>query len=211
MRELVRTPLLQRRTGAIKEVYSGTVNLVSPPASHGRDDVVGDREKLLGIGFFAVSGACAVFAAFRLGAELLTGRATPWWGNAAATVALSILYGWYRGDRAGRSSAAVHGLAARIAMIVMVVPAAYGMTSSKWWLALVGFSVLLMGRRSEAIVWTALTALFMSVTAVVEPLIALPGASAEPAAEQALSGVLLRHDPPWDHLGVPARDAAAGS
>ncbi len=149
--------------------------------------MVGDRQKLLGIGFAAVSGACVVFAIFRLASELATGRATPWWGNAAASVALGILYLWYRGDRSGRSSAAVHGVAA-IATIVVLIPVAYGMTSSKWWLSLVGFAVLLMGRRSEAVVWTILTAVLMSVTAVVEPLIALPGTSAEPAAERALAG-----------------------
>jgi hypothetical protein len=120
------------------------------------EDIVGDRFRLIGIGMAAVAIACAIFAAFRLIVQIETGHATPWWGNAAGAVALTLLYVFYRGDRRGRSSYAVHGTAA-IATIALLVPCAYGMESSKWWLALVGFSTLLMGRRKEGLVWSIVT------------------------------------------------------
>ncbi len=130
--------------------------------------------------------ACVLFAALRFGVQVATGRATPWWVDAGGAVTLGVLYAWYRVDPAGRSSGAVHGTAA-IAMIVMVVPAAYGMTSSKWWLALIGFSVLLMGRRIEAIVWTIVTLVLLPVAALLEPRFIVPNAAGEPASERAMS------------------------
>jgi signal transduction histidine kinase/CheY-like chemotaxis protein len=155
-----------------------------------REDVVGDRARLLDIGMVAVFVACAVFAALRFGVQLVTGLATPWWGNAGGAAALALLYMWYRRDPLRRSSVAVHGTAA-IATIAMLIPTAYGMTSSKWWLALVGFSVLLMGRRSEAVVWTVATLLLLPLAALLEPHIAVANAAGEPAAERATAGLVF--------------------
>ena len=138
----------------------------------------------------AVFTACAVFAVLRLGVQLATGRATPWWGNAGGAVGIAALYLWYRGNPASRSSGAVHGTAA-IATIALLVPAAYGMTSSKWWLALVGFSVLLLGRRGEAVVWTVATLLLLPLAALLEPHIIVPNAAGEPAAERAMAGLVF--------------------
>ena len=132
--------------------------------------------------------ASLVFAVLRLVVQLSTGRATPWWANAAGALALAALYLWYRGDRKGRSSAAVHGTAA-IATIILLVPSAYGMTSSKWWLALVGFSVLLMGRRREAVVWTGITLVLVPLTALLEPYIVVANAAGEQALERAMAGL----------------------
>ena len=153
-------------------------------------DIVGDRTRLLGIGMTAVFSACVVFALLRLGVELQTGRATPWWGNAAGAVAIACLYLWYRGDRRGRLSAGVHGTAL-VASVALIIPAAYGMTSSKWWLALVGFSVTLMGRRREALVWMPVTVVLLPTVAILEPYIQVPNASGEPAAERALAGLFF--------------------
>ena len=155
-----------------------------------REDVVGDRARLLEIGMVAVFVACTVFAALRLGVQLATGRATPWWGNAGGAAALGLLYLWYRRDPIRRSSVGVHGTAA-IATISMLIPAAYGMTSSKWWLALVGFSVLLMGRRSEAIVWTVATLALLPLAALLEPHFVVANAAGEPAAERAMAGLVF--------------------
>jgi signal transduction histidine kinase/CheY-like chemotaxis protein len=128
-----------------------------------------------------------VFAALRLAVHLATGRATPWAGNAGSALVLAGLYLWYRRDPARRSSVAVHGIAA-IAVVALLIPAAYGLTSSKWWIALVGFATLLMSRRREAIVWTAITAVLVPTVALVEPYILLPNAVGEPPLERAMSG-----------------------
>jgi signal transduction histidine kinase/ActR/RegA family two-component response regulator len=152
--------------------------------------IVGDRAKLLDIGMAAVFIGCAVFAALRLGAQLLTGRATPWWGNAAGVVAITLVYVWYRGNPASRMSGAVHATAA-IATIALFIPIAYGMTSSKWWLALVGFSVLLMGNRTEALVWTVLTLILLPLAALLEPHLMVANSAGEPATERAAAGLVF--------------------
>lgn len=151
---------------------------------------MGDRTRLLGIGMAAVFVACVVFALLRLGVSWQTGRATPWWGNALGATAIALLYAWFRADPASRSSAGVHGTAL-IATVALVIPAAYGMTSSKWWLTLVGFSVVLMGRRREAQVWGVMTAVLLPLTAILEPYVQVPGAIGEPVAERAMAGLVF--------------------
>jgi signal transduction histidine kinase len=151
------------------------------------DDLVGSRQQLLAIGMAAVGGACLVFAVARAWLTYSTGQLTPWWANAGGALALGALYLWYRRDRSGRSTASVHGTAA-IATIALLIPAAYGMASSKWWLSLVGFSVLLMGRRSEIVVWAPLTLVLVPLTALVEPHVQVPGAAGEDALERSLAG-----------------------
>jgi signal transduction histidine kinase len=151
-------------------------------------DIVGDRTRLVGIGMAAVFSACVVFALARLGVTLLTGHPTPWWGNAAGAAAIAALYLWYRVDPPTRSSVGVHGTAL-VATIALVIPAAYGMTSSKWWLALVGFSVTLMARRREALVWIPITVVLLPGVAVIEPYIQVANAAGESAVERALAGL----------------------
>src|ERR1700722_17582806 len=112
---------------------------------HRPEDIVGDRAALVAIGMVAVFIACVVFGALRLVVQLTTGRFTPWWGNVAGAVAIALLFAWHRGAPIRRSSVAVQGTAL-VATVALLIPAAYGMTSSKWWLSLVGFSVLLMAR-----------------------------------------------------------------
>lgn len=153
------------------------------------EDVVGDRARLVVIGMGAVFVACAAFGVLRFVVQTSTGRATPWWGNAAGAVAIAALYLWYHGAPERRSGAAVHGTAL-VATVALVIPAAYGMTSSKWWLSLVGFSVLLMGRRREAMVWATITVVLVPAVALVEPWIVVPNAIGEQAAERSLAGLI---------------------
>ncbi len=179
-------------------------------ASAGPDeDVVGDRARLLGIGMTAVLGACALFAVLRLAVQLATGRATPWWGNAVGALGIGALYVWYRRDPARRSSGAVHGTAA-IATVALLVPAAYGMTSSKWWIALVGFSVLLLGRRSEAAFWSAATLVIVPLAALAEPYVTVTNSVGEPPLERAMAGlffVAILLTVTWAFRGVAQRRA----
>jgi signal transduction histidine kinase len=157
----------------------------------------------------AVFVACVVFGAVRLAVHLATGLATPWWVNAGGAVAIAVLWAWYRGDPDGRSPAAVHGTAF-VATVTLLVPAAYGMTSSKWWLALIGFAVLLMGRRREAVLWTVATIVLMPAVALVEPAIQVATSAGESAVERAMAAlffgcVLLGIT--WAFRGVAGRRA----
>ncbi len=149
---------------------------------------MGDRTLLVTIGMGAVAIACVVFAVLRYGVHLSTGRATPWWGNAVGAGAIALLYLWFRRDKQRRSTVAVHSTAL-VATVALVIPAVYGMSSSKWWLSLVGFSVLLMGRRREAIVWSVVTVVLVPLTALVEHWVVVPNAIGEPRAETAMAGL----------------------
>ena len=156
-------------------------------AAGATQDNIASRQQLIRIGMGAVALACGVFAISRAWISHATGLLTPWWANLGAGLAVGLLFLWYRGAAERRSSVAVHGSAA-IASVALLIPAAYGMPSSKWWLSIVGFSVLLMGRRNEAWVWAPLTLLLVPLTAVIEPSIQIPGAAGEPVLERALAG-----------------------
>ena len=138
----------------------------------------------------AVFLACAVFAGLRLVVQSTTGKATPWWGNALGAAVIVVLYAWYRHEPDERSEIAVHGTALA-ATIALLIPSCYGMPSSKWWLTLVGFSVLLMGRRREAMIWAPATALLILTAAIVEPHVTLPNAIGEPPAERGASALFF--------------------
>jgi signal transduction histidine kinase/ActR/RegA family two-component response regulator len=161
----------------------------APPQGPAQD-LVGDRARLIAIGMLAVFAACVVFALLRVGVSLHTGRATPWWGNALGALVIAALYLWFRGDPLPRSSVGVH-VTALVATVALIIPAAYGMTSSKWWLTLVGFSVMLMGRRREAAVWAVITAVLLPLTSILEPYVQVPDSAGEPAAERAMAGLFF--------------------
>lgn len=163
-------------------------DVTSAPDPH--DDLVADRETVLKIGMAAVFAACVVFGALRVVTQYRTGLATPWWGNLGGAVVIALVYAWYRGDRARRSPGAVH-LTALTATIALSIPAAYGITSSKWWVSLVGFSVLLMGRRTEAIIWSAITIVVIPTIALVEGSIHVPDAIGEPVIDGAIAGLVF--------------------
>ncbi len=161
-----------------------------PVMAPGEQDIVADRRQLLAIGMGAVFVACVVFGVLRYVEQKTSGRPTPWWGNAVGAIAIPLLFAWYQRDKERRSGLAVHGTAL-VATIALLIPAAYGMTSSKWWLSLVGFSALLLGRRSEAIVWAVVTVVLVPLVALVEPWITVPGSIGEGPAERSLAGLVF--------------------
>jgi PAS domain-containing protein len=124
----------------------------APASSPGRADPFGERRSLVVIGMGAVFGACVVFAVVRGAVTLLTGRPTPWWINLVGCLAIAGLYFWYRGSPETRSGTAVHGTALVATMAVLGIYA-YGLTSSIWWLSLILFAVVLLGRWREAWIW----------------------------------------------------------
>jgi signal transduction histidine kinase/CheY-like chemotaxis protein len=150
------------------------------------EDAVGDRVRLVEIGMVAVFFSCVVFAIVRFCVEKVTGLATPWWGNALGAVVIACLYLWFRRNPYPRATVAVHVTAAA-ATIALLIPTAYGMSGSKWWISLVGFSALLMARQREAILWAAISLVLVPVTALVEPYIVVQGSIGEPPIELALS------------------------
>jgi len=151
-------------------------------------DIVGNRHSLLIISMAAVWLACLVFFIQRLAQALSSGKVTPWWVNAAGLVAITILYFWYRQARDSRSSIAAHGVAL-VATCALLVPIAYGMTSSIWWLGLVGFAMVLLGRRHEALVWGIVIPIVVGVSVVLEPFVQIPGAAGEINIEAALAKI----------------------
>lgn len=165
--------------------------VASGPASGvAGEDLVADRVRVVEIGLAAVFTACTVFGVLRLVLEQTTGLLTPWWGNLGAAIAIAAIFFYFRADPLKRSTLAVHGTAS-IATLALLAPAAYGMTSSKWWLSLVGFSVLLMGRQREAVVWAIATVVLVPIVALVEPWITIEGSLGEAPAERAMAGLFF--------------------
>ena len=150
------------------------------------DDIVAARDRLVMIGMVAVWVACVSFGIARLVITLGTGRLTPWWVNVAGALALPALYVWYRRQPLARSSGAANG-AALVATLALLVPVAYGMTSTVWWLSLVGFAMVLLGRRGEAWIWGVGIPLLVVATSLVEPWVQLRGSAGEPPIERGLA------------------------
>ncbi|MEM9187812.1 MAG: ATP-binding protein [Myxococcota bacterium] len=146
-------------------------------------DLVADRTRLIVIGAQTVIAAGVIFTGTRLASQLVTGQATPWWVNAASVAILSLLLPWFRAAPDRRSTVMVHATAL-VATVALIVPVAYGMTSSKWWLVLVGFGVMLGARRSEVLVWAPVTAILIPLCSVLEP-----SENTEGVIERALSGL----------------------
>jgi signal transduction histidine kinase/ActR/RegA family two-component response regulator len=163
---------------------------VGAPASSADLDVAGDRHRLLAIGMAAVFIACAIFAPARLAIQLSSGKLTPWWANAAGAAAMALLYLWYRRDPAARTSVAAHGTAL-VATLALLVPVAYGMSSTIWWLSLVGFAMVLLGRPREAWAWGALIIIIVLAATLLEPHVQISGAAGEPTLERSLARVVF--------------------
>ena len=130
----------------------------------------------------AVAAACLGFGIVRLAVLLRTGATTPWWADGGACAAVAALFYWYRRDRDRRYAVALNGTALA-AVVAILVPIAYGLTSSVWWLSLVGFSMVLLGRRKEAIAWAVGTPVLAAVVILVEPSIRIQGAAPESGLE----------------------------
>ena len=153
-------------------------------------DIVGDRNSFVLIGMAAVWVACVVFAAMRLLVTLRNGTPTPWWGNASGALAITALYFWYRRQPEARSSGAAHGTAL-VATLALLLPISYGMTSTIWWLSLVGFAMTLLGRRQEAKVWGVAIPLLVMAAVLAEPFVQIHGAPGERSLEAGLAKVVF--------------------
>jgi signal transduction histidine kinase/ActR/RegA family two-component response regulator len=149
-------------------------------------DPIGDRYRLLRIGMVAVFSACVVFASARLMVTLSTGRATPWLFNALGAGAVALLFLWYRRNPATRSSGASNGMAV-VATVALLAPIAYGMPSTIWWLSLVGFAMILLGRSREARAWAIAIPLLVIAASLVESAIQIPGSAGETETEKNLA------------------------
>ncbi|MCA9516570.1 MAG: response regulator [Myxococcales bacterium] len=149
-----------------------------------------DRTRLVGVAVLAVFGSCASFAGARLLTQLDTGKLTPWWGNALGAVVMGAVWLWFRKRREARSTVALH-LSAATAVVALLLPVAYGMGSTIWWLTLVSFSAVLMGSRREALVWAIIV--FVAVTAAVllEPHVQIAGAAGESPVEAAMAKIVF--------------------
>ena len=151
-------------------------------------DIVGDRHALLAVGMGAVLAACVVFGAARLATTLVTGARTPWWANLAGAAATAAIYLWYRRRPDVRSSVAAHSTAL-VATVALVIPVAYGMSSTIRWLGLVGFAMVLLGRGREAWAWGLAIPLVTTAAVLVEPFVQLPGAPGETSLERGLARI----------------------
>ncbi|MFO0747303.1 MAG: ATP-binding protein [Myxococcota bacterium] len=151
-------------------------------------DVVGDRVRLVTIGMLAVLAACAVFAVLRLVTTLADQRATPWYVNALGAVVMAVAFVWFRRAPARRSDVAVH-VTAGTALVALVIPVAFGMSSSIWWLSLIAFAVLLMGHAVEGRIWAAAAVVTTIAFTLLEPSIQVEGAVPEPMSEVLASRV----------------------
>ena len=134
----------------------------------------------------AVFAACAVFAAARLAVMLRSGKATPWWINALGAFAIAALYVWYRRDPTRRSPGASNGTAL-VATAALLAPVAYGVPSTIWWLSLVGFAMVLLGRSGEAKIWAVAIPVLVAVASVAEPFVQVQGSAGEIELERNLA------------------------
>ncbi|MGE4069959.1 MAG: response regulator [Lysobacterales bacterium] len=148
------------------------------------------RGRFLGIGMVAVGLACLVFAIARYFTAISTGLATPWLFNALGMVAMLVLFLWYRRAPRRRSRVAVHATAV-VATLVLVLPVAYGMPSTVWWLSLIGFAMALMSRRREAYVWTAVVMLLMLAVPFIEDGFHVEGAAGERPLEMLMARMVF--------------------
>ncbi len=151
-------------------------------------DIVGDRHVLLSIGMSAVFAACVAFGIARLALTLSSGVRTPWWANLAGAAVIVGLFLWYRQRPETRSAAAAHGTGL-VATAALVIPIAYGMRSTIWWLGLVGFAMVLLGRRREAWAWGVAIPVLTVGAVLAEPVVQLPGAAGETTLEHGMARV----------------------
>ena len=149
---------------------------------------MGDRRSLIRVGVLAVFWSCLVFGAARLVTTLGTGTPTPWWGNLAGALVILLLYGWYRRRPEARSGVAAFGTAL-VATLALLTPLLYGMTSTVFWLGLVGFAMVLLGRRREAWLWGIAMPALALVAVLAEPYVLVEGAPGETILERGMAQV----------------------
>ncbi len=148
------------------------------------------REKFILIALRAVMLACAVFAVLRGWVEWRTGLLTPWFVNLIGLLLVAVLYWWFRRNPQPRLAITAHTLAV-IASLALIIPMAYGMVSSVWWLALVAFAMWLMAERREAIAWSIKLALLMPISQYLAPQFQISGAAGETPVEAAFATLMF--------------------
>lgn len=144
------------------------------------------RARFLGIGMVAVAAACLLFGITRLILQLQTGLRTPWAFNFSGVALIAALYYWYQRKPEARSELAVHSTAG-IASVLLVIPVAYGMPSTVWWLCLVGFAMTLMSRRREAALWAISTVILVAFAPMLGALVQVSDAAGEQVIEANLA------------------------
>ena len=149
--------------------------------------IEGLQQKFAPVAILSVGVGNAVFAASRLANELGGAGLTPWWVNAAGTGLMLVAWLWFRGAPEQRSVAATH-LAGATATAVMVVPVFYGMTSSVWWVSIVGFAMLMI-RPREGGIWAVVTLVLVVGLSLAGQVFQVRGAAGENEVELALSKV----------------------
>jgi signal transduction histidine kinase/CheY-like chemotaxis protein len=105
-------------------------------------------------------------------------------------VGITALYFWYRRNPLERSSVAAHVIAL-VATLALLLPIAYGMSSTIWWLSLVGFAMVHLGRRQEAKVWGMLIPVLVAASVLLEPHVQIQGAAGELPVEAGLAKVIF--------------------
>ncbi len=157
---------------------------VSSPST----DILGNRTRFVLFGLAAVELASLAFAVQRFVVSWQTGAPTPWWINLGVAVGCALVYLWFRVDPERRSPGAVHATAA-LGVVSLLVPIAYGMTSSIWWVSLIGFAVMLMARPWEGRAWAVCVVLIVLLGSVFETYLQIDDAPGETTIERVFARV----------------------
>ena len=140
------------------------------------------RLRFVQTGLVAVFASCFVFGIARGFAQWSGRGLTPWWANAAGALVMLVTGLWFRRDQEQRSLVAAQ-LVAGTALVALSIPVAYGMHSSVWWMSLVPFSMVMLGRRNEGIVWTAVTGVLVVCMSVFSQQLKVAGGAGETEGE----------------------------
>ncbi|MCB9692537.1 MAG: response regulator [Alphaproteobacteria bacterium] len=148
------------------------------------------RARLVRVGMGAVLASCLVFAVARAGVQLSSGALTPWWANALGFAVMAALWFWFHQDPDGRADVSIHASAV-VATGALVVPVAYGMPSTLWWLALVPMAMVLLATLRAGGVWTVATVAVVAVGSWVSEHAVVVGAAGEAGVEVFLARVVF--------------------
>lgn len=148
------------------------------------------RERWFGIGLFAALFANVTFGIQRVVTEATSGLLTGWWVNVFGAVGLGVVTFYYWQDRPARRRMALHiGLA--LSALCLVVPVAYGMVSSPWWLTIMPLAAALLVGARDGLVWAGVSVVLVAASSLLAPHIQLAGVAGETAIEATASRVFL--------------------
>lgn len=142
------------------------------------------------IGLMAVLASCVLFAVTRLAAQLLGHGLTPWWANALGAWVMAATWAWFDRDPEARADVTVHIVGAT-ALGALLVPVAYGMYSTLWWVSLIAFAMALLAKPAQARLWTGLCLLGVGVASLWGERIQVEGGAGEGTVEVALARVVF--------------------